>query len=119
MNSRTHSEELREQQQAREANETQARETEKRIRELMGTQTSRAYMLDIIFDRCGVLCASFMQKDSLASAFNEGRRAIGIELLAEVDRHAPDLLLLARREHFDRMQSQMTSAKPTQEKTNG
>ena len=89
------------------------------INSLMGTVEGRKFILDLIFAKCGVLRASFVQKDSMASAFNEGMRNVGLDLLAMVDRYAPDLFLLARREQLDRIQPVDNLNKPTQEKTNG
>lgn len=89
------------------------------INSFMGTTGGRKFILDLIFVKCGVLRASFVQKDSMASAFNEGMRSVGLDLLATVDRYAPDLLLLARREQLDSIKPVDTSVKQTQEKTNG
>lgn len=118
-NPRTHPEEARAQEQAKRDAEKRDHDTAKQVRALMSTPDGRQFMLDLIFERCRVLHASFVQKDSLASAFNEGQRNVGIELLYMIDRHTPELLLVARREQLDRVQPVDTSAKPTQEQTHG
>ena len=93
---------------------------QEQLRALMATVQGRQYSLGVIFEHCGVLQASFVPKDSMAGAFNEGRRSVGLALLAQIDQYAPDLLLVARREQLDRAQpTTTTSAKPTQETTTG
>ena len=105
----------------RRANEIKLEDSnlENRIRVVMGTVEGRQFILDTVFVRCCVLQTSFVQKDSMASAFNEGRRNVGLELLAEVEKFAPDLHLLARREELERRAKANNSDKPIQEKTNG
>lgn len=98
---------------------TEEGDLENRIRVVMGTVEGRQFILDMVFVRCGVLQISFVQKDSMASAFNEGRRDVGLETLAEIERFAPDLHLLARREELERRAKSNHSEKPIQEKTNG
>jgi hypothetical protein len=98
---------------------TEEGDLENRIRVVMGTVEGRQFILDTVFVRCGVLQTSFVQKDSMASAFNEGRRNVGLETLAEIERFAPDLHLLARREELERRAKVNNSEKSTQEKTNG
>ena len=98
---------------------TEEGDLENRIRMVMGTVEGRQFILDTVFVRCGVLQTSFVQKDSMASAFNEGRRNVGLETLAEIERFAPDLHLLARREELERRAKVNHSEKPIQEKTNG
>ena len=89
-------------------------EEARRVRILMGTPESRAAMLELIYAKCGVLTISYVQKDSLATAYNDGRRSVGLEFLALIETHAPDLHLLARREHMDKTQPQDTMPKTLQ-----
>lgn len=105
----------------RQQDEERAEELDmqRRVRTVMGTQEGRQFVLDFVFVRCGVLNSSFVQKDSMASAFNEGRRNVGLEMLAEVEKHAPDLHLLARREELERRQKKVNSVNKTQETSNG
>lgn len=71
------------------------------MRAFMATPAARAFVLRIIFEYCGTLTGSFTG-DKTTCVFNEGRRSIGLRLLAEVDALAPDLLLVARREELER-----------------
>lgn len=119
MNNRINNDEDRQNSLAKKEAERYDKTVRSEIQSLMSTVEGRKFILDLIFTKCGVLRASFVQKDSMASAFNEGMRNVGLDLLAMVDRYAPELLLLARREQLDRSQPVENLNKPTQEKTNG
>jgi hypothetical protein len=71
------------------------------MRAFMSTPAARAWVMRLIFEYSGVLAGTFTG-DALSAAFAEGRRSVGLRVLAEVDGLAPDLLLLARREELDR-----------------
>jgi len=98
---------------------TEEAELERRTRMVMSTEEGRQWVLELVFVRCKVLHTSFVQKDSMASAFNEGRRNVGLEALADIERFAPDLHLLARREELTRQAKVQHSDTTTQEVANG
>lgn len=67
--------------------------------DVMATPVGRRLLLDLVTP--AMLSSSYVPGDSLATAFNEGRRSVALELLARLDRIAPELLLVARREEID------------------
>ena len=67
--------------------------------DVMATPAGRRLLLDLVTP--AMLSSSYVPGDSLATAFNEGRRSVALELLARLDRIAPALLLVARREEVD------------------
>lgn len=83
---------------AADAEQVAKREKKKRLRELkreaglkklMETGDGRAWMWDLL-SSCGVFHSSFAS-DGLVMAFNEGRRDIGLRLVAEINRMVPEL----------------------------
>lgn len=77
------------------------------VRDVMGSKAGRRLLLDLITP--ALLSASFVPGDPLATAFNEGRRSIVLELLARLDRIAPELLLAGRREELDEVQRKLAA----------
>lgn len=94
--------------------EQQKREAQDRIdliRSVLSTPHGRRFVFGLIRDnnKTGVLCAAYVPGDTHATAFNEGRRSIGHALMVEVYQCAPDLFLLACREHIEALEK---GAKP-------
>lgn len=77
------------------------------VRDVMASKAGRRLLLDLITP--ALLSASFVPGDPLAGAFNEGRRSIALELLAKLDRIAPELLLAGRREELDEIQRKLAA----------
>jgi hypothetical protein len=70
------------------------------IRQIMSTSTGRLWMWDQLAE-CYIYRQSFTS-DPLATAFNEGRRSIGLALMADILRVCPDQYITAQREANDR-----------------
>lgn len=88
------------------------------VHDVMDLPVGRLFIMSMITPT--LFAASYVPGDPLATAFNEGRRSFVLELLARVDRVAPELLLLARREEIDRAVSALIERKKhPEEMTNG
>jgi len=61
------------------------------LRSLMGVPEGRMWMWDLL-GQCGVFHLSF-SSDALVMAFNEGKRGVGNQLLAEINRTTPELYM--------------------------
>jgi hypothetical protein len=72
------------------------------VRDVMALPAGRRMLIGMITPV--LLAGSYVPGDHMATVFNEGRRSIVLELLAKLDRVAPEFLLLARREELDEMQ---------------
>lgn len=59
------------------------------VASLMEIKEGRAWMHGML-DVCHCFATSFVQGDALSSAFKEGERNIGLRLLADVMKSAPD-----------------------------
>ncbi len=70
------------------------------IRGVMQTAAGRIWIYGFL-DRCHCFATSFVQGAPDSSAFREGERNIGLQLLADVQSSAPDLYLLMIREAKD------------------
>ncbi len=62
------------------------------IRNVMQTAIGRAWIYGLL-ERCHCFSTSFIQGAPDASAFREGERNIGLQLLADVQSASPDLYL--------------------------
>jgi len=86
---------LDEQEQAlREANQ------EAGIRALLSTPIGRQYLFDFLYG-CRVFSTVFNEAHA-TMAFYEGRRCVGLQLLADITKYAPDLNELMMRENNHR-----------------
>jgi hypothetical protein len=92
--------------------ETASRDT---VRDVMSSPAGRRWLMSMITPT--LLAASYVPGDPLGTAFNEGRRCAMLELLATLDRHAPELLICARRDELDAAERNLI--KRQQETTNG
>ena len=70
------------------------------ILNIMSNQAGRNYICDLLL-RCHVFSSSF-SSDAFATAFSEGERNIGLQILADVTRFAPDQYIQMMRERNDR-----------------
>lgn len=59
---------------------------------VMGTQAGRRFVWQVLAGRCGTFGASFTG-EALTGAFNEGRRAVGLELMAALQEVCPEAYL--------------------------
>jgi hypothetical protein len=85
------------------------------VRDVMASPAGRRWLMSMITPT--LLAASYVPGDPLGTAFNEGRRSAMLELLATLDRHAPELLICARRDELDAAERNLI--KRQQETTNG
>lgn len=74
--------------------ETERRRDEEDLRAVMSTPAGRRFVWHIIDDMAGTFGKSFTG-EPLSSAFNEGRRSIGLNLMNEAQALAPDAYKLA------------------------
>jgi hypothetical protein len=73
------------------------------IAEIMSSRPGRSWLWDIL-SSCSIFHTTF-NGDALAGAFSEGRRSMGLALLADIMAHCPDQFILAMREHNERHHS--------------
>lgn len=76
------------------------RQREDVTRSLMSTTSGREFVWNIL-DSCQVFSSTFTA-EALTSAFNEGRRSVGLQLLDTIMTACPDLYLQAQRESNER-----------------
>jgi hypothetical protein len=81
---------------ARQADRTQ----EEILRGIMSVPSGRTWMLALIYS-CGVFQTTFTG-DAQRTAFNEGKRSVGNELMSAILVACPDQFLLAMREQHER-----------------
>jgi hypothetical protein len=67
------------------------RDQEAALDYVLSEPNGRAFVWGLL-EKCGVFGASFMGEHTHATAFNEGRRDIGIRVLAEMLQHRPEAL---------------------------
>ncbi len=87
------------------------------IRAVMRDGGGRRFAMSLLFPALNT--TSYVPMDPLATAFNEGRRSVALELLARLDLHAPEYLLLARREELEILEKAFAAKQQPQETTNG
>lgn len=87
------------------------------VRDVMAEGSGRRFVMSLLYP--AMYAVSYVPADPLATAFNEGRRSVAMELLAKIDRNAPELLILARREELDLIQKAISEKQTPQETTNG
>lgn len=99
------------------------REAEKRARiadrlrgevltSVMSTMAGRQWMWDVLTS-CSIFSSTFALGSPDLGAFNEGRRAVGLQILADIMIYCPDSYLQAQRENNERHLSDNRS--PTRE----
>lgn len=59
---------------------------------VLSTPGGRNWMWQLL-ERCNVFAQSFVPGDQHGTAFNEGQRSIGLEMMAQITRASPDLLV--------------------------
>lgn len=64
---------------------------------LLSTPEGRDWMWAKLSD-CNIFATTFIAGDAYASAFNEGRRSVGLALLADLMRAAPETYVAMQRE---------------------
>jgi len=87
------------------------------VRAAMTEGGCRRFVMSLLYP--ALIATSYVPMDPLATAFNEGRRSVVLELLARLDLHAPELLLLARREELEILEKAFAAKQQPQETTNG
>lgn len=78
------------------------------LRNLMSTIEGRTFMWDVLAN--AHIFSSTYTGDALQSAFNEGQRAVGLALLADILIACPDQYIQAQRESNERHHSHNASA---------
>lgn len=73
---------------------------EDQIRQAMSTPLGRGLIWEILASS-GVFRSTFTGEATHTSAYNEGRRAVGLELFAKVMKHAPRLYDTMTQENAD------------------
>lgn len=76
---------------AERAEETRQRILRMAFRDVMGTPSGRRVLWSVIDGRCGTFGASYTGNSE--TFFREGRRAVGIELMADLQSLVPDLFI--------------------------
>lgn len=76
------------------------RERQEVITSIMSTPAGRAWLWDTL-SACHIFVTTFIP-DSNASAFQEGRRSVGLSLLADIMAACPDYYIQAMRESNER-----------------
>ena len=71
------------------------------ITNLMSTSFGREWMWDILTS-CGVFSTTLVVGAPDASAFNEGRRSVGLQLITDIMTSCPDQYIQAQRESNER-----------------
>jgi hypothetical protein len=71
------------------------------ISNLMSTFIGREWMWNIL-SSCGVFSTTFIMGAPDASAFNEGRRSVGLQLITDIMASCPDQYIQAQRESNER-----------------
>lgn len=82
------------------AEEDAARQRDEDLRNVMGTAAGRRFVWRLIDEHAGTFGGSF-SSDALTTAFNEGRRSVGRELMTEAQRLATSAYMDMLREHLD------------------
>lgn len=67
------------------------------LRALLSTRPGREWIWEVL-SAAHIFSTSFVRGDAGASAFQEGERNMGLRLLADLQRHAPDEFLEMQRE---------------------
>ena len=70
------------------------------IRSIMSSTQGRAWLWDVLSSTA--MFHTTFNGDALASAFQEGRRSVGLAFLADIMAHSPDLYIQAMREANER-----------------
>jgi hypothetical protein len=87
--------------------ETQRREV---ITSIMVTSAGRQWLWDRMSE-CSIFSTTHVPADPYASAFQEGRRSVGLSLLSDIMTHCPDQFILAMREQNERHLSHDAAAR--------
>lgn len=90
--------EIRRLEKAAKLAELQRREV---ITQVMVSLPGRAWMWDVL-SACSIFSTTHVPADALASSFQEGRRSVGLSLLADIMAHCPDQFIQAMREQNER-----------------
>lgn len=63
---------------------------EMEIRAILATPGGRRFIWRLLHDRIGILRGSFFGGDTHSAAYSEGRRSVGLELLADMQATDPN-----------------------------
>ncbi len=77
------------------------RERREIITQIMVSRSGRAWLWDRLSET-SIFHTTHVPGDALASAFQEGRRSVGLSLLADIMAYCPDQFINAMREHNER-----------------
>lgn len=83
------------------------------LRAVLKLPQGRRFVYKVLCE-CGVFKSSFTQ-NSLQSAFNEGKRDIGLELLRALDETEPMAYTQMLQEHFSELKSKQKQDKPKED----
>jgi hypothetical protein len=79
------------------------RERREIISQIMVSRAGRSWLWDRLSET-SIFSSTHVAGDALASAFQEGRRSVGLSLLADLMAYCPDQFILAMREQNERHQ---------------
>lgn len=85
-----------------------------RLRRLLSGELGRWFAMRVI-ERAGVFQSTFSLHSDRVSAFKEGERNVGLELLNEITRTCPELWETMTREHAARLEAERGQANPKDE----
>jgi hypothetical protein len=88
------------------------------ILSIMSTMPGRAWLWDRLSET-SIFHTTHVTGDALASAFQEGRRSVGLSLLADIMAYCPDQYIQAMREANERYHSHNASASPADAERRG
>ena len=72
------------------------------LRAVLGTPAGRRLYHRLAFSTAGAMNLSFRYRNNATdTAFNEGRRDVGLSLVSEAQEHVPELYLLMVQEHIE------------------
>lgn len=88
---------------AEKAARLRERERAEVVTSIMSTRAGRSWLWDRLSET-SIFSTTHVAADPLGSAFQEGRRSVGLSLLADIMAHCPDQFINAMREHNERHQ---------------
>lgn len=95
--------------QAKEREERKQRQLDEDLRAVLATRQGRAVVWNTISHVAAAFSASYAG-EPLATAFNEGRRDVGLSLVQHAQRVAPRLYLLMLSEHVGPLPEKVSDA---------
>jgi hypothetical protein len=86
---------------ARRVDNKRKRFADEGFKEVLSYPQSRAWLWSLLED-CGIFSSTFSENPS-ASAFNEGKRSLGLRLTADLMRLAPEMFSTMMKENKDKV----------------